>query len=213
MQRIAGKRIPFEKFIARKARKYSTQNDRLLLPVFELMIFWNGFAYMGTHLSAALELVESRMKALEALDQGTKGPTAPGIPSTRYDLLYDDLCLCYLLRGIILREMQLFTDSRDSFKLVLKTEKKIHLDHYIAPFTRFEIGRLCLAMIPPEVSEARQLFESARKDYKKFSMENSLHFKVHNALRRVEEMETGKVSKDGMSRESFSGSENELGGL
>ncbi|RKP37611.1 hypothetical protein BJ085DRAFT_23068, partial [Dimargaris cristalligena] len=42
-QKIGGKSIPIEKFVARKARKFFMQNQKLLLPAFEMMIIWSVF--------------------------------------------------------------------------------------------------------------------------------------------------------------------------
>lgn len=43
MQRIAGKRIPMEKFVARKSRKYADQGNYLMLPAVEMLMIRNGY--------------------------------------------------------------------------------------------------------------------------------------------------------------------------
>ncbi|KAG2356007.1 hypothetical protein BDR07DRAFT_1492428 [Suillus spraguei] len=44
-QKIAGKSIPIEKFVARKARKYLAQSDRLFLPALELAYVFHAIAH------------------------------------------------------------------------------------------------------------------------------------------------------------------------
>ncbi|KAG2087614.1 uncharacterized protein F5147DRAFT_748515 [Suillus discolor] len=44
-QKIAGKSIPIEKFVARKARKYLAQSDTLLLPALELAYVFHAIAH------------------------------------------------------------------------------------------------------------------------------------------------------------------------
>jgi hypothetical protein len=41
------------------------------------------------------------------------------------------------------------------------------------------------------IKEARTELETIKRDYKKYSLENQVHFRVHNALRRVKELEQG----------------------
>lgn len=43
MQRIAGKRIPMEKFVSRKSRKYADQGNYLILPAVEMLMIRNGY--------------------------------------------------------------------------------------------------------------------------------------------------------------------------
>ncbi|KAG6915424.1 hypothetical protein DXG01_011573 [Tephrocybe rancida] len=44
-QKIAGKSIPLEKFVARKARKFATQKNRLLLPALEVAYIFQAIAH------------------------------------------------------------------------------------------------------------------------------------------------------------------------
>lgn len=46
-QRIAGKSLPMEKFIVKKAERYFAQKKNLVVPVFELMYVWNLFRIVG----------------------------------------------------------------------------------------------------------------------------------------------------------------------
>ncbi|KAJ1972904.1 hypothetical protein H4R34_005251 [Dimargaris verticillata] len=94
-QKIGGQSIPIEKFVARKARKFFMQNQWLLLPGLELALVWNIFSVMPREqLWLALEMVDKELARM-AVD----GPQEDG------PCYYDDLCLAYLLRGVVLREL------------------------------------------------------------------------------------------------------------
>ncbi|KAJ1978660.1 hypothetical protein H4R35_001812 [Dimargaris xerosporica] len=94
-QKIGGQSIPIEKFVARKARKFFMQNQWLLLPGLELALVWNIFGVMPREqLWLALEMVDKELARM-----ATNGPQEGGL------CYYDDLCLAYLLRGVVLREL------------------------------------------------------------------------------------------------------------
>lgn len=46
-QRIAGKSLPMEKFAVRKADRFLTQGNFLVVPALELIYVWNGFKILG----------------------------------------------------------------------------------------------------------------------------------------------------------------------
>jgi hypothetical protein len=58
-QRFAGKSIPLEKFVLRKARKYFMQDRWLFLPAFELLFVWSG-------ISSLKQKQQSVMRVLDA---------------------------------------------------------------------------------------------------------------------------------------------------
>ncbi|KAJ7613414.1 hypothetical protein FB45DRAFT_938308 [Roridomyces roridus] len=195
-QKIAGKSIPLEKFVARKARKCIAQNGRLLLPALELSVVFLGIAH------APRRIVEERMlpqvrSALAELKEGAQG-------------YWDDLALARYLEGLCLRYIA-FPDpdavldpaevpalSRDEaangakacFEAVFKDGEKIELDHHIVYHAHYELGRL-LACLGDE-AEARRHLElvlsgkylevgpSGRKG--RYSMENALHMRANAAV-------------------------------
>lgn len=55
-QRIAGKSIPMEKFVIKKAERYFAQKKNLLLPIFELMYVWNMFRIIGKRQDVMLNI-------------------------------------------------------------------------------------------------------------------------------------------------------------
>ena len=181
LQRIAGKRIPMEKFVARKSRKFEMQGNRLLFPGMEMMMIRNSFAFMESKtLLKTLDLVQEKINLLEDCHEKDQSENH-----------YDDLCLVYLLKGILLRESKQPVESLDAFLQLLSMEKNIRLDQYMAPYGRYELAKLYLSMNPPMVAEARAELETIKREYKKYSLENQVHFRVHNAMRRVAELEQG----------------------
>ncbi|KAL1918253.1 uncharacterized protein VTP21DRAFT_2913 [Calcarisporiella thermophila] len=78
--RFGRKCLPIEKFVARKARKFFAQGNRLFLPMFELMYIWNCYNYMNmsqminclTSISmdlANLELLEKTVTHIDVTEQ------------------------------------------------------------------------------------------------------------------------------------------------
>lgn len=70
-QRIAGKSLPFEKFVIRKSERYFAQKKNLVLPMFEIMYMWNFFRIVGKR----SELILSIFKRIENEEKELK--TAP----------------------------------------------------------------------------------------------------------------------------------------
>ncbi|TDL14779.1 hypothetical protein BD410DRAFT_796945 [Rickenella mellea] len=165
LQKVAGKSIPIEKFVARKARKFKSQNRRLLLPALE-------FSYMFQCIShAPCSVLVSRMLpevdvALAQLNVYKSEPAAYGVVGGNgMGYYYDDLCLARFLEGVCARHVafpdrdaipepeddktasaKLQTDSSSralaAFEDVLTNSDKIALDHYLIYHTHYEIGRL-----------------------------------------------------------------------
>ncbi|KAG5634747.1 hypothetical protein H0H81_000907 [Sphagnurus paluster] len=72
-QKIAGKSIPLEKFVARKARKFTSQKGRLLLPALEVAYLFQAIAH------APRGVVEQRMLPLVRTALGRLGQFGEGV--------------------------------------------------------------------------------------------------------------------------------------
>ncbi|BGP52632.1 hypothetical protein JCM8202v2_000188 [Rhodotorula sphaerocarpa] len=156
LQRIAGKSIPLEKFVSRRARKFIAQDNRLLLAGLDLAYVLNcfglcpGFVLHDVH----LKRVDEVLAVLAAVED----PSAYGQGNGEY---WDDFCLAHMLRGVIYRVMAhpepyvvvrppeppVPTDIADSeaarsFQLVLSRARDIQHDHHLVWFTHYELGRL-----------------------------------------------------------------------
>uniref|UniRef100_A0A8C8DQ95 Tetratricopeptide repeat protein 39B n=1 Tax=Oryzias sinensis TaxID=183150 RepID=A0A8C8DQ95_9TELE len=168
--RIAGKSIPTEKFAAKKAERYSSPSPvKLVVPALEMMYVWNGFTVVGKR----PDLTESILSTLEKAENYL----ASAAPS-EYHL--DDQCVIQLLKGLCLRELGLLDRAEACFNHVISSEKDIKYDNYLVPFTMYELG--LLHKQTGDVNKAIAVMERVKMNYKNYSMESRLHFRIHAAL-------------------------------
>lgn len=155
MQRIAGKSIPMEKFVARKAHKFNTQG-RLLLPAIE-------FSYIYHCLSNAprYALTDEQLVTISNVLSELTEVEDPAQYYSGADEYWDDFCLAHFLRGVTLKyiahpephakldppESDIPVDEAEeqamlSFKTVLDHGHKIANDFWYIYFSHYELGRL-----------------------------------------------------------------------
>ncbi|KAI0691583.1 hypothetical protein C8Q76DRAFT_862098 [Earliella scabrosa] len=218
-QRIAGKSIPLEKFVARKARKYRQQGGRLALPALEFAYFFLGIAHAPRSV-----IVQRMLPAVEAqLAVLAKHADAPGAYGTGEgkggEEFWDDWALAQFLRGICLRYVaypdpdavldpadeaavregraEAEKGAREAFEAVLRDGPKIVYDHYLVYNAHFEYARLLACQGDKEgarmhlelVLSGKPLEVSAAGRKGKFSMENQLHVRAHAALEALDHVE------------------------
>ncbi|KAJ6628153.1 hypothetical protein B0H10DRAFT_1991650 [Mycena sp. CBHHK59/15] len=201
-QKIAGKSIPLEKFVARKARKFLAQNNRLALPALEIAYVFLAIAHAPRH------VVEQRM--LPSVRALLATLAEPGAEKAHGGGYWDDYCLARFLEGVCLRYVA-FPDpdavldpaeapgvlrdeaaagARAAFEAVFAHGPQIELDHHLVYHAHYELGRL-LACLGDEAG-ARTHLElvlsgkylevgpSGRKG--RYSMENALHMRTNAAV-------------------------------
>ncbi|WFD31576.1 hypothetical protein MSPP1_002615 [Malassezia sp. CBS 17886] len=190
-QKIAGKSIPLEKFVARKARIISTDGHALVLPAMEL-------AYMCHCYTSAPPLALAE-RSLPTVDRE--------IASFSGDTSMDDRCLAQFLRGVILRNLAYpeqhiklsgrrpsiaregaARDAEESLLFVANNGRQLKYDHYLLYFSHYELGRLYIGM---------QRFDDARRELElllsqknlgdvgrkgKYSMQNMAILRSNGAL-------------------------------
>uniref|UniRef100_A0A8C7CJQ2 Tetratricopeptide repeat domain 39A n=1 Tax=Oncorhynchus kisutch TaxID=8019 RepID=A0A8C7CJQ2_ONCKI len=162
-QKIAGKSLPTEKFAIRKARRYLTENPITLpAPPLEMMYIWNGYTVIGKH----KDLTEGMLKTLD---------------EAQFSI--DDQCLVSLLKGLCLKHLGHQEEAEAYFTLVLCNETQIKFDHYLVPNALLEHGLLCLEQGRKE--EGIKLLETAKQNYKNYSMESRTHFRIQAALHKA----------------------------
>uniref|UniRef100_A0A7M4DY87 Tetratricopeptide repeat protein 39B n=1 Tax=Crocodylus porosus TaxID=8502 RepID=A0A7M4DY87_CROPO len=169
-QRIAGKSIPTEKFAVRKSRRYASSRPvKLILPALEMMYVWNGFAVVGKR----TDLTESLLITIEKEETALQNEA-----SNEYYM--DDVCLLQLLKGLCLKYLGRLLQAELCFNQVIQSEKQIKYDNYLVPFTLYELGLLYKQR--DEREKAIRYIETAKNNYKDYSMESRLHFRIHAAL-------------------------------
>lgn len=128
-QRIAGKSLPLEKFALKKAERYFSQGQNLVLPVLELMYIWNLFKVMKnfTVASNIYKLIE---KALHNENSNPK--------SSKYDT--DNRALILLLQGACLRQMKSPLQALECLETVISLQKNIVEDNYLVPYAIVELA-------------------------------------------------------------------------
>ncbi|MGH0137576.1 UNVERIFIED_CONTAM: hypothetical protein FKN15_008109 [Acipenser sinensis] len=170
-QRIAGKSIPTEKFAVRKSRRYSAPKPvKLVVPALEMMYVWNGFTIVGKRADHTESLLITIEQAETILNQETN-------PSEYHP---DDQCLVQMLKGLCLKHLGRLLQAELCFTQVHTSEKRIKYDHYLVPFSLYELGLLYKQQ--GDFQKASRFIENAKQNYKDYSMESRLHFRIHAAL-------------------------------
>ncbi|THU87099.1 hypothetical protein K435DRAFT_782606 [Dendrothele bispora CBS 962.96] len=206
-QKIAGKSIPLEKLVARKARKFIAQGGRLTLPALELAYLFLGIAHAPRKTVQEAKMLAEVRRARVLLDK------ADGDPKKYLDGkggYWDDLCLVDFLEGICLRyiaypdpdaeldpsetptmsQEEADKASEEAFNAVLKNGPRIELDHFLVYNTHYELGRLYACRGDTTVAKTHfdlvlsgkylEVGPSGKKG--RYSLENSLHLRTHAAL-------------------------------
>uniref|UniRef100_A0A2K5XV72 Tetratricopeptide repeat domain 39A n=1 Tax=Mandrillus leucophaeus TaxID=9568 RepID=A0A2K5XV72_MANLE len=167
--KIAGKSLPTEKFAIRKSRRYLSSNPiSLPVPALEMMYIWNGYAVIGKQPTLTDGMLEIITKAEEMLEKG---------PENEYSV--DDECLVKLLKGLCLKYLGRAREAEENFRSISANEKKIKYDHYLIPNALLELALLFMEQGRNE--EAIKLLESAKQNYKNYSMESRTHFRIQAA--------------------------------
>nr|XP_023405427.1 tetratricopeptide repeat protein 39A [Loxodonta africana] len=168
--KIAGKSLPTEKFAIRKSRRYlSPKPISLPIPALEMMYIWNGYAVIGKQQELTDGILEIITQAEEMLGKG---------PENEYSV--DDECLVKLLKGLCLRYLGRVHEAEENFRSIYANEKKIKYDHYLIPNALLELALLFMEQGRNE--EAVKFLETAKQNYKNYSMESRTHFRIQAAM-------------------------------
>ncbi|KAI0061327.1 hypothetical protein BV25DRAFT_1805762 [Artomyces pyxidatus] len=204
-QRIAGKSIPLEKFVARKARKCQSQNGRLLLPALELAYIFLGIAHAPREVIVGkmLPLVKAQLTELRPYESDPSKYVDPAN-------FWDDWCLARFLQGVCLRfiaypdpdalldpnekitisQGDASTRAVQAFESIFSNGPKIELDHYIVYHAHYEYGRLLACKGDKDgartqlelVFSGKPLEVNAAGRKGKYSLESALHMRTNAAL-------------------------------
>ncbi|KAI8061618.1 hypothetical protein BC940DRAFT_309969 [Gongronella butleri] len=206
-RKIAGKSIFVEKFVARKSRKFELQGNRLLFPDLEALLAFSAFELMP---------VDMMHKNLTRIDT-----TLKRLETNKSLYVHDDICLAHLLKTMLLRMLiedlakkpstsesnQQITQwqilHRSSVQTVMAHAKDVQLDHYCYYFTVYEDASMMIYNGEYErakdklkylirCSEKNEFGVGAGSRAKnKYSLENALIMKCHNAMEMIKAINTG----------------------
>ncbi|XP_043837076.1 tetratricopeptide repeat protein 39B-like [Dromiciops gliroides] len=170
--KILGHSPPVENFAALKSQRYSsTSTWYIAQPVLELMYIWSGFRIIKKRrdlISLWLALIEKEEAVLW------------GDQNKNYQI--DDMCLVYLLKGVCLKYLCKYWRAELYFNRVIQNEKVIKSDTYLVPYAYYE-----LALLQYQQGEKHAAIRTIKhiKNFKDFSLETRLQFRVHLALQQM----------------------------
>ncbi|XP_017853627.1 tetratricopeptide repeat protein 39B isoform X2 [Drosophila busckii] len=173
-QRIAGKSLPMEKFMAKRALRYGIQQGKLVLPLIELMYLWNMFKFIGKHFHIAdgvLRLIDTEFANFQA-------SIAPSSTVHTQSYYADNRALCLLLRGACYAQMGKPSLALQDLNECM-AQNGIKEDHFILPYANVEAA-FCHADNNRQLAIAMLI--DTKKKYSNFALESRLHFKIHAAL-------------------------------
>ncbi|XP_034247393.1 tetratricopeptide repeat protein 39B-like [Thrips palmi] len=170
-QRLAGKSLPMEKFVIKKAERYFAQRKFLILPGVELVYMWNLFKTMKTKWSLAENIYKLVETTLQEFEQTKKY-------SSEFDA--DNRALLLLLKGALLHVMGSPLQAQQCLQKVIELEKQIQDDTHLVPYALVELA--VIANYQGDKEHAVQLIETARKNYTGYSLESRLHFRMHSLM-------------------------------
>lgn len=194
-----------QKFVARKARKFLSQDNYLLLPDLEILHAFTAYDFIPANLlHAGLDRINAEISRLEST------------PAEKHNAYYyDDLCLAEFLRAITSRELYeqgsdkaaMLSAHEKSLQFIFDHADKIQLDHYIYYFGRYE--KACMLILEKQYTKAESeiqvvLKANDRAQYSigsgphaknKYSLASALVFKCHNCMTKIKAESSSSASK------------------
>lgn len=150
-QRLSGKSLPMEKFILKKVKRYFSQNNYLVLPIFELIYVWNLFKCFQTKDKqsslASLNaknaiLLQNFLKLFEReqsqLTDRHRQKDNESEPLNQY--YFDNMMLLALLKGVCLKYLNLPLQALQTFQNALQWKAELKEDTHLVPFCIVEIA-------------------------------------------------------------------------
>ncbi|XP_032266221.1 tetratricopeptide repeat protein 39B-like [Phoca vitulina] len=170
--KILGTSVPIEKFVAEKGQRYGTTTGWFTAqPILEFIYAWSGFRVM----SKKLDLISSWLSIINRGQDLLREN-----PNKEYGT--DDISLLNLLKGLCLKHLGRYSTAEHYFNRVIQKEKLLKYDHYLVPYTYYELG--ILHYLKGDYDSATKNLDNI-KNYKDYSMEARLQFRAHVALEQV----------------------------
>ncbi|XP_028370155.1 tetratricopeptide repeat protein 39B-like [Phyllostomus discolor] len=170
--RFLGTSVPVEKFVAEKGRRYGTTTGWFTAqPLLEFVYAWSGFRIMSKQLQLISCWLSIINKGEDLLQEN---------PNKEYGT--DDMSLLNLLKGLCLKYLGEYSTAEQYFIRVIENEKLLKYDHYLVPYTYYELG--ILYYLKGDYVSAIKNLDNI-KNYKDYSMEARLQFRAHVALEQI----------------------------
>ncbi|XP_004410054.1 PREDICTED: tetratricopeptide repeat protein 39B-like [Odobenus rosmarus divergens] len=170
--KILGTSVPIEKFVAEKGQRYGTTTGWFTAqPILEFIYAWSGFRVMSKKLDLISSWLSIINRGQDLLQEN---------PNKEYST--DDISLLNLLKGLCLKHLGRYSTAEHYFNRVIQKEKLLKYDHYLVPYTYYELG--ILHYLKGDYDSATKNLDSI-KNYKDYSMEARLQFRVHVALEQI----------------------------
>lgn len=188
-QRIAGKSIPAEKFVIKRAQRYADQKSFLVLPIFELVVVWNLFKCFQTtdrqssmgSLNAKNALLLQHFLALIDQQEQQLHETHRQKSNDALNVFYhDNVMLCGLLKGVCYKYLNLPLQALQQVQSALEHRDQLKEDTFLTPFCVVEMA-LIEGHDLHNYDGALAMLEDAKKNYTGYSLESRLHFRMHAA--------------------------------
>ncbi|XP_032980510.1 tetratricopeptide repeat protein 39B-like [Rhinolophus ferrumequinum] len=170
--KFSGTSVPIEKFIAEKCQRYGTTSDWFTAqPILEFIYAWSGFRVM----SKKLHLISCWLSIIDKGEDFLRKN-----PNKEYGT--DDMSLLNLMKGLCLKHLGKYSAAEQYFNSVIQKEKLLKYDHYLVPYAYYELG--ILHYLKGDYARATKNLDNIR-NYKDYSMEARLQFRVHIALEQI----------------------------
>ncbi|XP_049640662.1 tetratricopeptide repeat protein 39B-like [Suncus etruscus] len=172
--KVFGTSVPIEKFIAEKGQRYgATTGWYPAQPMLELIYAWSGFRVM----SKKLDLIAHWLAVIDKGEDLLRGHA-----SANAEYWADDVTLLFLLKGLCLKHLGRYLMAEHYFNCVLQREKLLKHDHYLVPYTHYELG--VLYYLKGDYANAAKSLDNI-KNYRDYSMESQLQFRAHVAFEQI----------------------------
>ncbi|CDW97623.1 hypothetical protein [Sporisorium scitamineum] len=233
-KKVAGRQIPFERFVAVKAKKYVAQQNRLPLPGLEFSYLWHCIGQTPVFL-----LVENTLTRIDEFIDELESYHNPKSYGTGENEYWSAYCLAFFLRGVALRFVaypepqtlvrlpaddtvgpieEIQADAVQSFNKVFEHGSKLdEVDRYLVYFAHYELGRLrsCMGQDEAAKTEFRKVLSGKPLEAKgkgligggskaNYLLSNMCQVRAHAA------METMRIQKSRSRASFFHGTEGSL---
>ncbi|XP_072930340.1 tetratricopeptide repeat protein 39B-like isoform X2 [Epargyreus clarus] len=184
-QRIAGKSLPMEKFVARRCQRWAARRW-LPAPGLELLALWNLLPALAAdrgRARAAMQIVDQLNHQLRA-GVGTVRLRG-GERVSRTGPRPDSTAVAHFLRGALHAAMGRERDALPVLNRVLELKNEIHEDTFLVPYAMYEIA--CCHVSLGDPARGRHVLREIRRNFGGYLLESRLQFRVHSQLASIQE--------------------------